>query len=131
MTPGYGPNNTVPHGKVLILPEHLIDRNGDGLVDWPSDSNGGGTFVFDFSVCTTLGSATVLDIDTAEPDCFFEAFDENGLSLGTWPLAQLGDNSIQTIDFGGVEQVRRLELTICASGALVDLVYCPTPEIEN
>ena len=60
-----------------------------------------------------------------------EAFDEFGRSMGTWPLAQLGDNSIQTIDFGGIERVRRLELTICASGALVELVYCPTPEVST
>jgi hypothetical protein len=131
VTPGYGPGNTEPRGMVIVLADNVEDLNGDGLVDDPGDSDGGGTFTFDFSVCATLQSATVLDIDATEPNCFFEAFDENGLSVGTWPLALLGDNSIQTIDFGGVERVRRLELTICASGALVDLVYCPTPEVGN
>ena len=97
-------------------------------MDKPCDSANGGTFTIDFSTCVTLESGTVLDIDSFEPNCFFEAFDENGISLGTWPLAQLGDNSIQTIDFGGVALVRRLELTLCASGALTDLVYCPTPQ---
>ncbi|QDV09920.1 hypothetical protein Poly30_54810 [Planctomycetes bacterium Poly30] len=128
VTPGYGIGNTEARGQVLILAENVVDANADGLVDDPGDSPNGGTFTIDFSTCVTLESGTVLDIDSAEPDCFFEAFDENGLSLGTWPLAQIGDNSIQTIDFGGLPLVRRLELTLCASGALTDLVYCPTPQ---
>ncbi len=131
VTPGYGRNNALPRGEVLVLADNTVDENGDGLVDNPGDSNGGGTFTLDFSVCSRLESATVLDIDSTEPDCFFEAFDINGVSLGQWPLAQMGDNSIQTVDFGGVELVRKLQLTICASGALVDVTYCPTPGADT
>lgn len=128
MTPGPGINNTVPRGQVLVLADNVIDADGDGLVDDPGDTAFGGTFVIEFSFCVTLRSGTVLDIDHAEPNCFFEAFDEFGGSLGTFPVAEVGDNSIQVIDFGGLENVRRLELTLCSSGALAELVYCPTPD---
>lgn len=128
ITPGPGIDNTVARGQVLVLADDLIDADGDGLVDDPGDSSGGGTFVIDFAYDVTMETATVLDIDTAEPNCFFEAFDGGGASLGTFPLAQVGDNSSQTIDFGGLAGIRRLELTLCASGALAELVYCPVPD---
>ena len=129
MTPGTGIGNTVAQGQILVLASDVVDMNGDGLVDDPGDSNGGGTFTVEFSYEVTLESATVIDIDSAEPDCFFEAFDFNGVSLGQFPLAQLGDNSSQTIDFDRLPGVRRLELTVCASGGLAEIVYCPTPDV--
>lgn len=128
LTPGPGVGNTVARGQVLVLADGLDDMDGDGLVDDPGDSSGGGTFFIEFAYGVALESATVLDIDTSEPNCFFEAFDGSGNSLGEFPLVQLGDNSSQVIDFGSLPGVRRLELTLCASGALAELVYCPVPE---
>lgn len=127
-TPGPGIGNTVAQGQVIVLADNIIDANGDGLVDDPGDTATGGTMNIEFSYCVTLHSGTVLDIDTVEPDCWFEAFDENDVSIGLWHLVTLGDNSSQTIDFGALQNVRRLELRLCHSGALAELVYCPTPQ---
>lgn len=129
VTPGYGPGNSEPRRLGLVMCDTDVDADMDGLVDDPGDSCCGGTLSIQFTVCSTLGSATVIDIEEAA--CFFEAFDVDGASLGVFPLAEAGDNSVQTVDFGGLELVRRLDMVLCGSGCLLDLSFCPTPGADD
>ncbi len=124
-TPGSGVGNTTALGQVLILPDNLVDADGDGNVDVPGDSLAGGVMRFDYSEPYRMCSATVIDID------------DNGLSelrfyigdamtLETIPLVNLGDNSVQTLTFDK-RDVRRFELALAGSGALglLEMVPCP------
>ena len=122
VTPGYHPTNTKAQKMVLILARDDVDLDFDGLVDDPNDDELGGIMIFDFDTDVVFHSATVLDIDNSEPS-FFEAYDSDGILIGSIPLANLGDNSIQTV-YPEFLNVRRVELHLGGSGALVDLVFC-------
>ena len=125
-TPGPGPGNDQPLGRALILAENDIDADGDGLVDSPDDELMGGVLVIDFMMDVQFRSADVIDVDFGEVS-FLEAYDADGLLLATFPLEQLGDNSVQTVVSDLFADVRRLELHLGGSGALANLVFCPEP----
>ncbi|MFT6107870.1 MAG: hypothetical protein ACJA2W_000779 [Planctomycetota bacterium] len=125
VTPGPGVGNTVAMGQVLILPDNVVDSDGDGNVDVPGDSLAGGVMRLDFTEPYRMCSATIIDID------------DNGLSelrfyvgaamtLETIPLVNLGDNSVQTLTFDK-RDVRRFELALAGSGALARLGMVPCP----
>jgi hypothetical protein len=122
ITPGYGVGNDTAQRTVLILAENDVDADFDGLVDVPDDEAEGGLIIFDYEFEVRFESATVLDIDDVNPS-FFEAFDKDGASLGIVPLANLGDNSSQTVAVG-LDGVRRIELHLGGSGALAEMRVC-------
>lgn len=129
-TPGYGANNNAPHAMVLILAEDDVDADGDGLIDDPDDEAAGGLLAIDFDVDIDFRSATVMDVDGNEVS-FIQLFDAAGLLVGSFPLANLGDNSVQTVG-SPVMGVRRFELHLGGSGALVTVDYCPIiPDTPN
>ncbi len=133
MTPGYGFNNTVPLGKVLIIAENDVDENMDGLVDVPDDESGGGAMIFSFADNVELHGFTILDIDGSEFD-YFEAFDSNHVLIGTQQIPPMGDNSVIQFDVEPpLPGVRRVVLNLGGSGAVTRLRFCPenrAPVIE-
>lgn len=122
VTPGYHPTNTEAREFVLIIPRDATDADGDGYVDDPNDDELGGMMVFEFETDVVWEYATVLDIDENEA-AYFEAYDADGAFLGRVLLQSLGDNSVQRVD-PSITGVRRLELHMTGSGALVDLGVC-------
>ncbi|MEM9802232.1 MAG: hypothetical protein AAGA20_18040 [Planctomycetota bacterium] len=128
-TPGTGTGNTEALGNVLILPGDLVDADADGLVDIPCDNADGGVMRFDFGAPYRMCSATILDIDEgANSELRFYIGD--AMTLETIPLADLGDNSAQTLTFDK-RDVRRFELFLEGSGALARLEMIPCPLLVN
>ncbi len=132
-TPNLHPTNDVARGKVLIIAENDAGFAGDGIVDEPDDEAGGGILRLVFDEDRTFQSATVLDIDSSET-ARIDLYDADDFLLATFPLSSLGNGSIETVN-GDVAGVRRLELVLSGSGALVDVVACPpedgTPGTPN
>ena len=127
-TPGYHPSNTVPKGMVIIIAENDIDTNpADGLVDVPDDEEGGGLINIVFDIPVIFEQATVLDVE--DLGSFWRFYDSANNLLLTVPLAAAGDNSVQTIN-PNIAGVSRAELELETSGAITDLVFCPTPRVN-
>lgn len=122
-TPGFGPGNDVAQEYVLIIAENDGNANGDKLIDDPDDEAFGGTISLQFSYDWTFQSATVLDVDGNESSSI-ALYDAGGNLLAQLKLANLGDNSSQTVNTD-VPNVRRFELVLGGSGALAELVGCP------
>jgi hypothetical protein len=98
LTPGAGNGNTKAQGKVLIVPEDIVDKNPcDGLVDDPDDELCGGKFKFIFPCPSKLKSIRLIDIDTHEGETHVLLFLSAG---GTQKImaVPLGNNSAQTIE---------------------------------
>ena len=96
-TPGVGPGNTIPHGKVMIVAEDVTDTNpADGIVDDPDDAKRGGTITLQFSVPYKLNSVRGIDFETAESPARVE-IDKVGGGTVVFPFTLLGDNSAETL----------------------------------
>ncbi|MFT5733071.1 MAG: hypothetical protein ACJA2W_000781 [Planctomycetota bacterium] len=129
VTPGTGAGNTVALGHLLVLPDALVDTNGDGFLENVSDDAAGGVMRFDFAEPYRMCSATVLDIDDTN---FSELrfYIGSAMALETIPLTNMGDNSVQTLTFDK-RDVRRFELVLGGSGALGRLGMVPCPLLAN
>lgn len=122
VTPGYGYGNWLPRRHVVVIAENDLDLDGDGYIDVPDDAEAGGLLAVDFAGDRWLRSATVLDIDQGEAS-WIVLRDVWGATLQVVPLEPLGDNSLQEVPLD-VMGVRRFELWLGGSGALVDLEFC-------
>jgi len=114
-TPGYGLNNNVALGMLLILAERDTDQNNDGFVDNPDDDAGGGYIQFAFdSPQQASGSVDMLDIEEhgSRIDLLLAGNIVNSLSI-----PGLGDNSFQTISFG-LASFDTLRVSLSGSGAI-------------
>jgi hypothetical protein len=78
---------------------------------------------FDFEYDVVFDHATVLDVDAGEVS-FVRVLDAGLAPLAEFPLADLGDNSVQTVG-APVFGVRRIEIHLGGSGALAEIVACP------
>ena len=123
-TPGRGAGNDTAQNHVLIIGEDIADDNGDGLVDDPDDELNGGTITFTFDPAQKLTSVRVIDIDTTEPGSFLQVTTVSGGSQ-TFPFAQLGDNSAETIDIPLAQAITEARFVFDGTAAIDDLV-CET-----
>lgn len=128
-TPGPGLGNDTPLGKLMIVAENNIDSDSDGLVDEPDDEAGGGVMRFDFQEPWDLCSITLVDIDdsgTTE----LRFFTEIGGTADIIQVMNLGDNSVQTIEFEktGIE---RFEVAFGGSGGIANFDAVPCPRLVN
>ena len=121
-TPGFGPGNNTPQGHAMIIAENDFDGNNDELIDDPDDEAFGGVMTLTFGYDFTFESATVLDVDGNESS-FILVFDEGNNLLAQFNLANLGDNSVQTVN-ASVANARRVELHLGGSGALTRFSGC-------
>jgi hypothetical protein len=122
-TPGYGPDNTVARGNVLIVSE-----DGDPLD--PDDDSSGGTLIFTFDQDYTVRYLSILDIDEDESG-MATAYDGGGAAIASVAFSPLGDNSFQRVYLNAVG-ARRLEVTFSNSGALVAVhFFCETSNLGD
>lgn len=129
-TPGYHRTNTEARGLVVVVPENLIDANGDGIVDVPDSAASGGTLSFEFESRVTFESASVLDVDVREHSWveFYRHEPSGSCTVYTLieqlPLQRIGDNSLQTLS-ELVRGVDRIDFVFDGSAAVTDLVFRP------
>jgi hypothetical protein len=113
-------------GNLAIIPEHLNDGNGDGLVDVPNDSIRGGTQIYTFDQERTVGSFTIVDIDHGVPSSHYaSAFDAGGNLIVKVPITIGADGNVQTVAVNA-SGVRRLEITYRDSAGVTGIeLGCP------
>jgi hypothetical protein len=115
--------NKIGRGMVAIIAENLVDADMNGLIDSPDDNAGGGVLVFEFDYAVCLDSVGILDNDTGEA-ITLRTYSNDGMLLSTKKASALGDNSYEYV---GVDTcgVRRLVVSLTASGSVTNLTYCP------
>ncbi len=128
-TPGYGFGNNVAEGKILIIQEHNVDANNDGLIDDPDDNADGGNMFFDFDFDVHVDNLTFIDVDGLEMS-WVQGIDSNNQIVGTVNLANLGDNSRQTINID-LDNVRRFKVHFGGSGSVAGFCFCSNPPNDN
>ena len=108
-------------GNLAIIPEHLIDNNGDGLVDDPNNTEEGGVQIYQFDHPRIVRSFVIVEIDhgvQASQQAF--AFDAAGNLIKQVPILIAGSGSVQTVqvDASGVS---RLEIRYRDSAGVTDI----------
>src|SRR4030066_414861 len=78
-------------GNLAIIPNTVVDGNGDGLVDDFRDSFAGGTQIYTFDQDVTINSFIFVDKDTG-PAGTATAFDADGDVLATASIPNAGDD---------------------------------------
>lgn len=102
-------------GKVMIISE-------DGDSSDPDDNAGVGSLYFDFDTPSQLTSLTFLD---TEESGFLRFYDDQGALIQTLSIPTTADGEEATLNFD-VSGVSRLEVNLCGSGAIDDLVFTQT-----
>lgn len=120
-TPGYGSGNDAALGNLLILAENEVDANGDGLIDDPDDSAGGGSIHFDFGCDVSISAITLVDIEECNGSVDLERF---GNAVASVEIPMLDDNSVQTLDLQGNGPVTDVTVNLKGSGAVASMVVC-------
>ena len=128
MTPGRGTGNDTPEGLVLVIADSDAGEV-DGVIPNPGDEGQGGCLIIDYSVCSRMEQATLLDIE--EAGGFIELFDIDDESLGSFPIVPNGNNGKVIVDLGSTELVRRMKVNLVGSGALLGWRQCPTPGADQ
>lgn len=101
-------------GNVLIISE-------DGDSNDPDDNAGGGTFVFDFDDPSEVINFNVLD---NEEGGWVKCYDEDGNLIKTVQMPTTSNNGQATVNIN-CDGVAKMEVTLCGSGAIDNLCYCP------
>jgi len=120
-------------GNLAIIPEHLNDPNGDGLVDDPNNTQEGGVQIYEFDHPRTVRSFVIVEIDhgvQASQQAF--AFDAGGNLIKQVPILIAGPGSVQTVQVDA-SGVRRLEIRYRDSAGVtdIDLGCAETPPPAN
>ena len=125
MTPGYGPDNALPEGKLLIIAEDLVDLDGDLLVDDPDDESLGGVVTFEFDEPVVVCSVKLLDLDMDQPN-EVRFYDDQRL-CARLPFVSKADNCATRLETY-VQATRRVEIDFGGSGGIASLgiMACPT-----
>ncbi len=122
-TPGSGPGNNTALGMLLIIAEDVWDWNNDGFVDDPDDEAAGGTIRFMFDrIQNTSGSASFVDIE--ESGGRIELYNA-GVFQNDYSIAGLGNNSMQTVDFG-LNTFDEIRMVLKGSGAVGSMQFQST-----
>jgi Prealbumin-like fold domain len=116
-------------GNLAIIPEHLNDPNGDGLVDDPNNTEEGGVQVYEFDHPRIVRSFVIVEIDhgvQASQQAF--AFDGDGNLIKQVPILILPQGTVQTVQMDA-SGVRRLEIRYRDSAGVtnIDLGCAETP----
>lgn len=120
-------------GNLAIIPEHLNDPNGDGLVDDPNNTEEGGVQIYEFDHPRIVRSFVIVEIDhgvQASQQAF--AFDANGNIIAQVPLIIGPGGNVQTVQMNA-SGVRRLEIRYRDSSGVtdIDLGCAETPPPAN
>jgi hypothetical protein len=121
------PEMEVDLGNLAIIPEHVRDGNGDGLVDVPNDSRYGGKQIYSFDNERSVNSFVIVDVDHRSwPGTHYaRAFDAAGNVIVSVPIPVGGEGNVQTIELNA-DGVRRLEITYRDSAGVTKIdLACP------
>ena len=108
-------------GNLAIIPDHLNDPNGDGLVDDPNNTEEGGVQIYEFDHPRIVRSFVIVEIDhgvQASQQAF--AYDGDGNLIKQVPIPIAGPGSVQTIQMDA-SGVRRLEIRYRDSAGVTDI----------
>ena len=116
--PGFPGANSQSHGNILILSED--NDQGD-----PDDNAGGGTFIFTFDNAVNIDQVSILDVDDEEAGGTVTAYSDlaGSTEIVSVDILGLGDNSYQIVPVGATG-VRRMEISIPASGGIPHVTFC-------
>jgi len=128
-TPGYHATNTVALGNVLILAENIRDNDTNGLVDVPDDEAARPAGWIQFDLVNPATSAEIMLIDMEEVGGTID-FSFGATPIGSINIPALGDNSVQTLGFGGGQSAGvfdRIRVNLPGSGAIGSVSTVPAP----
>jgi uncharacterized repeat protein (TIGR01451 family) len=129
VTPGFGPGNLFPQGKVLIIAQDDLDIMPPiGFVDDPNDESAGGILYFNFAVPAEVNGIGLLDIE--ENGGQIRLYDEIDNLIDTIFIPARGDNSYQTVNILK-SNIKRMEVELVGSGAITHLNFCPLPQLGS
>lgn len=117
-SPGYGNNNVMAQGNILILSE-------DGNPNDPDDNVSGGDIILTFDQPVFIRSVGLLDIDSYNNKV--KVYDANNNLVASIPVTNLGDNSFQTIQVNQAA-VAKLVVDLSNSGAVTAVDFCSQGE---
>jgi hypothetical protein len=122
-------------GRILILPEQVIDRNGDGLVDWPDDVLEGGAFDISFADPISEFGFDLVDIEGSEMGAISFHFEGSKVAKLTFADLRKRDKSISWGDRTanrilpitalelGVQAFDRIKIHLVGTGGIDNLTY--------
>lgn len=122
-------------GRILILPEQVIDRNGDGLVDWPDDVVEGGTFDIGFDDPISEFGVDLVDVEGSEMGAISFHFEGSKVAKLTFADLRKRDKSITWGDRTanrilpitalelGVQAFDRIKIHFVGTGGIDNLTY--------
>ncbi|MEM6959574.1 MAG: MopE-related protein, partial [Myxococcota bacterium] len=122
---GAAGENAVDLGLALILAEDLRDDDGDGLVDDPDDTSGGGRFIFRFDAPSDVGAITIID---SEDDGIIRCVGDGTEETRHYDGA--GDNAVQTVAVN-CTGVRELAVELADSAAVASLTWTTPCEADE
>lgn len=111
----YGENNTRPLDNVLIISE-------DGDTHDPDDNAEGGTLRFAWDTPVWVNHVGILDIDHQEEGGTVTTYNADGSMTEQVAIANLGGNSVQTIDLEP-DPISRLDVDFVGSGAVYEIGF--------
>ncbi|SEW10355.1 Ca2+-binding protein, RTX toxin-related [Cognatiyoonia koreensis] len=107
-------------GNVLIISE-------DGDSHDPDDNAGGGKLRFDFHEAADVKSLTFLDI---EEGAVVRFYDENNCLIATRQVGPTANNG-QLVAHFDVDGVYRMDVQLCGSGAIDNLVFDDSSDLDG
>lgn len=128
VTPGYGPDNLVPEGMLLIIAENDFDGDGDGRVDDPDDEYAGGVMTFDFDQPVIVCAVKLVDVDNQQLNEL--RFYDNKRMRQRLPVPAKADNAATRLNMAAMP-TRRLEIDLGGSGGLAYLAVFPCRAIVD
>jgi hypothetical protein len=118
--PGMPGQNKTPQGKVLVIPENLIDVNHDGRIDSPDDNHLGGQITVDWETAGLVMNMVFVDIE--ETGATVDHYLGNQL-VQSFPVPALGDNSQVLVQTLTNSPINRTVITLPGSGSLAAMTF--------
>ena len=116
-------SGTVGPGATNGAFDNVLIISEDGSQQFPDDNAGGGTIRFDLSYVAYDLVLNIIDIEEAGGSV--EIF-LGGSSVGSAPILEYNDNSLQRVAIGDT-RFDRIDVTLVGSGAVGDIQFVPTP----
>ena len=117
--------NTEPQGKILIVAENMEDKDGDGRVDVPDDSDLAGSMIeLNFSAIgpVEVESLLVIDGELDRPNSMIVFHGPGGAVVGLAAMPSPGDNGVTNVPIN-VGNVERMVFRLSGSTAIDDVRF--------
>ena len=118
--PGSPGANKIPQGKILVIPENMLDVNHDGRVDSPDDNHLGGQITVRWDIPGIVLDMTFIDIE--EIGATVDFYLGNQL-VQSFPIPAYGDNSQVKVQTLTNTPIDRTVINLPGSGALAVMTY--------